>query len=66
MPLHYKVTTTQGTSEGDEYTGQDQVGHYNSTCYVDVEKVDGAPNSDIAEWFNVPRTRYYPRGKIQV
>jgi hypothetical protein len=66
MPLSYKITTTQGTSEGEFYDGRDQVGHYDATCYVDVEKVAGAPNSDIAEWFSVPRTRYYPMGKIDV
>jgi len=66
QPLSYKVTTTQGTSVNEIYDGRDQVGHYNATCYVDVKDVAGAPNTDIAEWFNAPRTQYYPQGKIDV
>jgi hypothetical protein len=66
MPLSYKITTTQGTSTGSIDDGRNQAGHYNATCYVDVAGVDGAPNTDISEWENVPRTTYYPVGKIHV
>lgn len=66
MPLSYTVKTTQATSTNEIYDGRDKAGHYNATCYVDVEDVSGAPNSDIAEWFNAPRTQYYPIGKIDV
>jgi hypothetical protein len=66
MPLSYTIKTTQATSDGTFYDGRDQVGHYNSTCYVDVEGVSGAPNSDIGTWFNAPRTSYKPIGKIHV
>jgi len=66
MPLSYTVTTTQGTSDVSVYDGREQDGHYNATCYVDVADVDGAPNSDISEWMNAPRTNYHTVGKIDV
>ena len=66
MPLSYTITTTQGTSDGTFYDGRDQVGHYNSTCYVDVEGVTGAPNLDISKWMNVPHTGHGLVGKIHV
>ena len=66
MPLSYKVTTTQATSTVSIYDGRDQTGHYDAWCYVDVKDVSGGPNSDIMEWYSVPRTRYYPVGKVQV
>ena len=67
MPLSYSVTDTQyGTHQVTVNDGRDQAGHYNSTCYVDVVGVSGAPNSDIGTWFNAPRTSYKPIGKIHV
>ena len=67
MPLSYSVTDTQyGTHQVTVNDGRDQAGHYNSTCYVDVEGVTGAPNLDISKWMNVPRTGYEVVGKIQV
>lgn len=65
MPLKYTVTTTQGTSEGTIDDGTSQKGHYNARCYVDVSSVTGAPNTDISEWMNAPRTNYHKVGKIQ-
>jgi hypothetical protein len=66
MPLSYTITTTQGTSQGSIDDGRNVVGHYNATCYVDVAGVTGAPNTDISEWMNAPRTNYHSVGKIQV
>jgi hypothetical protein len=66
MSLSYTVTTTQGTSKGSVDDGRKQAGHYNATCYVDVKDVAGAPNTDISEWMNVPRTNYHTIGKIHV
>lgn len=66
MPLSYTVTTTQGTSEVTIDEFRDQAGHYNATCYVDVAEVAGAPNTDISDWMNAPRTNYHTIGKIDV
>lgn len=65
MPLKYTVTTTQGTSEGTIDDGTSVKGHYDAHCYVDVQSVTGAPNTDISEWMNAPRTNYHKVGKIQ-
>lgn len=66
MPLSYTVTTTQGTSNATVDDGRTQAGHYNATCYVDVADVTRAPNTDISEWMNAPRTNYHTVGKIHV
>jgi hypothetical protein len=66
MPLSYTVTTTQDTSEALVEDGRDQAGHYNATCYVDVAGITGAPNTDVSEWMNAPRTNYHSIGKIHV
>jgi len=67
MPLSQVITDTQH-GEHTVYVndGRDQPGHYNSTCYVDVEGVTGAPNLDISKWMNQPRTGYGFVGKIHV
>ena len=64
MPLSYTVTTTQGTSNATVDDGHDVAGHYDARCYVDVASVSGAPNTDISEWMNAPRTNYHFVGKI--
>ena len=66
MPLSYTYTNTQGTSQVKVDDGRNQAGHYNSTCYVDVADVSGAPNTDISKWMGVPRTSTAFIGKIQV
>jgi hypothetical protein len=67
MPLSQVITDTQhGEHTVTVYDGRDQPGHYNSTCYVDVEGVTGAPNLDISKWMNQPRTGYGIVGKIHV
>ena len=66
MPLSYTVQTTQGTSKVTVDDGRNVAGHYNATCYVDVAGVTGAPNTDISEWMNAPRTSYSTVGKIHV
>ena len=66
MPLSYNVTNTQGDYTATVDDGRSVAGHYNATCYVDVKGVTGAPNSDISEWMNAPRTNYHTVGKIHV
>lgn len=66
MPLHYTVTTTQGTSKATIDDGRSKQGHYDANCYVDVNDVTGAPNDDISTWMSQPRTNYHFVGKIKV